>query len=296
MHDRPLDVMQPGRHVLAGVHIEPRYSSAAKGWRGIMLELFGGASDFTAIFENHGICVHLNGCVKMHQRFEGKVANTQMRRGNVIVSPAGAPKRFQYGDGGDILVVHIAPELFFRAAEEAGCGNPAGVELLHNFCTRDPQIEQLALQLRDEYLTEDLASRICAESLGNQLAVHLLRNYSTLAKGPQLLVNRLSARAHKRALDYIEANLANDLSIGEIASALSMSAGHFAHAFKNTTGIAPHRYVMERRIELAKSLLRETNLPVENIANLAGFSTHSHFCITFQKLAAETPSAYRRKQ
>jgi AraC family transcriptional regulator len=232
----------------------------------------------------------------MHQRFEGKVANTQMRRGNVIVSPAGAPKRFQYGDGGDILVVHIAPELFLRTAEEAGHGNPDGVELLHNFCTRDPKLERLALQLWDEYLTEDVASRICAESLGNQFAVHLLRNYSTLAKGPQLPLNRLSVRAHKRALDYIEANLANNLSIGEIAGALSMSRGQFAHAFSNTTGIAPHRYVMERRIELAKSLLRETNLPVENIANLAGFSTHSHFCATFQKLTAETPSAYRRKQ
>jgi AraC family transcriptional regulator len=295
MNDRPLDVMRPGRHVLAGTVSEPHFSSVAKGWRGVMLELFAGASDFTAIFENHGICVHLNGCVKMHQRFEGKVANTQMRRGNVVVSPAGVPKRFQYSDGGDILVVHIAQELFLRVAEEMKRGNPGDVELLHNFCTRDRQIERLALQLWDEFQTEDLASGICAESLGNQFAVHLLRNYSTLARHSQPSPNRLSVAAHKRALDYIESNLANDLTIGEIARALSMSAGHFAHAFKSTTGIAPHRYVMERRIELAKSLLRETDLPISNVATRVGFSTHSHFCVTFQKVTAETPSTFRRK-
>jgi AraC family transcriptional regulator len=137
---------------------------------------------------------------------------------------------------------------------------------------------------------------MCAESLGSQIAVHLLRRHSTLTRGSEPLRDRLSARAHKFAVDYIEAHLAHDLTIGAIAKALSMSAGHFAHAFKSTVGIAPHRYVTERRIELAKSLLRNTELPISSVAARVGFTTHSHFTVTFQRMTAESPSAFRRKE
>ena len=75
-----------------------------------------------------------------------------------------------------------------------------------------------------------------------------------------------------------------------------MSAGHFAHAFKSTTGIAPHRYVIERRLELAKSLLRQTQLPISAVAMRSGFTTQSHFSVTFQHVTAQTPSAFRRTQ
>jgi AraC family transcriptional regulator len=297
MTDSGLVMIHPGRHVLAGKHAEPSFSSAAKGWRGVMLELFTvGTSDFTGLFENHGIRVHLNGCVNLYQQFEGKAAHTQMRRGNIVVSPAGVPKKFQHKGGGDFLVVHVAPDLLRRLAADMNQVEPGRVELLHNFCTRDVQIERLAQQLWDEYRTEDLASGICVEALANQLGVHLLRHYSTLGKRSQPSPSRLSHKTLKRAIDYIEANLASDLTIREVARAVSLSAGHFAHAFKSTMNIAPHHYVIERRVELAKVLLRDTDLPIENVATLAGFSTHSHFCVTFQRLAGETPSAYRRKQ
>src|SRR5215471_5673874 len=93
-----------GRHVVAGRLAGPSASTAGKGWRGVMLELFpSGRSDFTAIFANHGIALYLNGCVDLYQRFEGKCARTTMRPGSVIVSPARAPKRFQYDKGGDCL-------------------------------------------------------------------------------------------------------------------------------------------------------------------------------------------------
>ncbi len=98
-------------------------------------------------------------------------------------------------------------------------------------------------------------------------------------------------------MDYVESNLASDLTLEEIARALAMSAGHFAPAFKNTTGVPPHRYVVERRIgKQAKLLLRESELPIGNLATLVGFSTHSHFCATFQKLVGESPRSFRRRE
>jgi AraC family transcriptional regulator len=287
----------PGRHLLAGHLSEPRLSSAAQGWRGIMLEVFpAGQCDFTGMFENHGITLYLNGCMDLYQRFEGKVSHTQMRRGNIIISPAEAPKTFQYQGDSDFLVVHIAPVLLLRLAEEMKGSHSGAVEVLNQFCVRDVQIESLARQLWHEYQTHDLASGICAESLASQFAVHVLRHYSNIGKTAQAPSSKLSAQALKRAVDYIEANLSNDLTVAELARALSMSAGHFAHAFKSTTGIAPHRYVIERRLELAKSLLRQTQLPISAVAMRSGFTTQSHFSVTFQNLTAQTPSAFRRTQ
>src|SRR5262249_38145692 len=147
-----------------------------------------------------------------------------------------------------------------------------------------------------EYKTDDLASGICAEALANQLAVHLLRNYSTQSvTALPIATSKLSPKALQRALDYIEANLSSDLTIAGIANVLSMSVSHFAHGFKSSTGVAPHFYVMERRIEQAKILLGTPGLSVANVAHLCGFSTHSHFSVTFQRLTGKTPTVFRRE-
>ena len=284
-----------GRRILAGDITEPRSSSAANGWRGVMLEFFKGPADFTAIFANHGIKVHLNGRVQLHQRFEGRVSNTEMRRGSITVSPAGIPKTIQHNGGGDFLVIHIAPGLLLQIADQAKSVNPGSLELVHNFCVRDRHIEALAHQLWDEFRTADLGSGICAEALAHQLCVRLLRKYSNFGRVAQPPPLTLSKKALSLATDYIEGNLASDLTIEEIARALSMSAGHFSHAFKGATGVAPHHYVIERRIEFAKTLLLETDLPIATIASRAGFSTHAHFCTTFRRLTAISPSVFRRK-
>jgi AraC family transcriptional regulator len=279
--------------MLAGRAGEPHGSSVGKGWRGIAVELFQ-ASDvaFTSVFDNHNLTVHLSGCDTWHQRFDGEMANTQMRRGNFTLSPAGVPKSFQHRAGGEFMVVHVAPELLRQVAEQAD-HSPGSVELLNVFCGRDPQIERLAHQLREEYQADDMASAICAESIGYQLAVHLLRHYST-ARTPSLQPSsKLTAAALRYAMDYIEANLASDLTLDEIARAVAMSTGHFSHAFRNSTGVPPHRYVVERRIETAKALLRDSDLPIGRVASSVGFSTLSHFCNMFKRAVGKSPRTFR---
>ena len=167
------------------------------------------------------------------------------------------------------------------------------MKIFNRFCTRDTGIQRLTRQLWNEYLTQDIASGISAEYIAIQFAVRLLRNYSTLAKSARQPSGNMSPRTLERAMEYIEANLGDDLTMQSIAAELSMSASHFAHSFKQTTGMAPHSHVMERRVEFAKSLLRETNIPSSNLLARVGFSTQSHFCVTFQRLTGQTPGSFR---
>ena len=207
--------------------------------------------------------------------------------------PGGCAEAFQHKGGGDFLVVHLAPALLRCIVDDSRSPGRSSFALRHEFCTRDEDMAKLCLAMLDEYRTQDFASGVNAEALANQLAVHLIRRYSSLRTSEPAVTSKLSASALRRAVDYIDANLANDLTIGDIADALSISATHFAHAFKGATGIPPHRYIMTQRIELAKRLLRDTRLPIASVAVQAGFSTHAHFCVLFQRMTGLRPSAYR---
>ena len=286
-----------GRDLLCGTIADPVRSSVSKGWRNVFLEFFAGSgADFTAVFANHGIRVQLSGCMDVYQRFAGKSLDSKMRRGDIVISPAGTPKTFRHrGGDGEFVVVHLAPSLLHSIAGEWSEGRISGIELANEFRTRDPKVERLVAALCDEYRADDVANGVYAEALANQLAVQLLRGYSKTAVAREAPADGLSRKALAKAVEYIEANLANDLTIEDVARALLMSAGRFAHAFRNSTGLAPHRYIVERRVELAKRLLRETSLPIANLATRAGFSTHAHFCATFHRVVGVTPSRYRHQ-
>jgi AraC family transcriptional regulator len=93
-------------------------------------------------------------------------------------------------------------------------------------------------------------------------------------------------------MELIETNLARDLALAELAAAAGMTLFHFAKAFRDTTGIAPHRYVTERRLLAARTLLHDPRLSVGAIATAVGF-THSSFTRLFKRHMGMTPTAFR---
>jgi len=106
----------------------------------------------------------------------------------------------------------------------------------------------------------------------------------------------LADRARSRftaATDYVEENLDRKIGLGELASLVALSVSQFAHAFKAEYGVSPYRYLIVRRIERAKTLLRTTDDTVASIAQSAGFTSQAHFSESFGKVVGVTPSAYR---
>ena len=75
-----------------------------------------------------------------------------------------------------------------------------------------------------------------------------------------------------------------------------LSVNHFARAFRQSTGLAPHAYLVQRRIERAERLLSRTDLPLSEIALAVGFADHSHFARHFRRLTGATPSVARWQQ
>ena len=99
----------------------------------------------------------------------------------------------------------------------------------------------------------------------------------------------------RRVTEYIEDNLTRDLTLAEIAGVARMSTHYFSRAFRNSTGIPPHRYVVDRRIAKAKTLLSGSDLPLVEVGLTVGFQNQSHFTTLFHKRTGITPKAYRSR-
>jgi transcriptional regulator GlxA family with amidase domain len=103
----------------------------------------------------------------------------------------------------------------------------------------------------------------------------------------------LPPRTLRRVREYIEAHLEDNISLQELAGMEGLSTSHFGRAFKQSEGVAPHRYLLQCRVRNASGLLADTELPLSEIAIASGFADQSHFCRQFSKLVGATPSTYR---
>ena len=157
----------------------------------------------------------------------------------------------------------------------------------------DPLVSQMALTIANEIDRLEVLDTILADALSTALAVRIVRHYvdpSALQLAPS---SGLSRERLQRVRDYIEAHLDDRLSLNDLAGVACLSPYHFSRSFKLALGVGPQRYVMERRLERAKTLMRRTNQPLAWIAQEAGFSDQSHLTSVFRREAGVTPGKFR---
>nr|WP_242038704.1 AraC family transcriptional regulator [Chroococcidiopsis sp. [FACHB-1243]] len=135
--------------------------------------------------------------------------------------------------------------------------------------------------------------QLYVESLTQVLVIHLLRHYSTFTQPITFEDRSLSPTRLQQAIEYIHTHLERDLSLIEIAQVINVSPTYFASLFKRATGISPHQYVVQQRVERAKLLLSKTDLAIADIALQVGFSNQSHLTRHFKRLTGVTPKQAR---
>jgi AraC-like DNA-binding protein len=128
--------------------------------------------------------------------------------------------------------------------------------------------------------------------LTSMLALELYRALGTNVPSDHCEEKRGPAR-FQVVLDFIEQHLDRDLTLAELAALADLSVPHFSHAFKATYGVPPYRYILQRRIERAKVLLRTADDTIASIAARVGFPSQSRLSRVFSKATGSTPSAYR---
>jgi AraC family transcriptional regulator len=111
---------------------------------------------------------------------------------------------------------------------------------------------------------------------------------------PRKTLGRLAPWQVNRVIAHIEANLAAPIQAKDLAALVSLSTSHFFRGFKASTGMTPFEYVAQRRVELARKLMRTTHDPLSHIAVQCGLCDQSHLCRLFRRLVGQSPHAWRR--
>jgi AraC family transcriptional regulator len=243
-------------------------------------------------------CSNRSASIKRVIDSDGRKDATELRPRNFGIVPSDRSSSWQLTGAPDIQLVYLRRGMVDEIAAEHFGFDTRTVELVPNLGFSDGLLEQLVLALlatarNDETTASD---GIYADHLVRMITMHMLRHYCSknganvrIAAPPDATAARLN---HVR--DMIEVELDQDLALDRLASEAGIAAHAFAAAFTKAYGVSPHRYVTSRRIERAKTLLRETDLPIARIAVDTGFASQSHLASTFRRNVGETPADYRR--
>lgn len=284
--ERPL---APPEHVLLSSHHD--------GWDSLVLEqhIRPAAAHAVPALNEHTLLLVLGQPVRMVQQRDGRHDNQLVGASDLLLTPAGMETTCRWDGTLNMVHLRIPQLLLTHVAIEANMAHPEHLELINQFCVRDPQLEQLVLALRSEVEAQDIGGRLAVESLSNLLAIQLLRNYSNLTWRESRPSEPVPALSVRRVTDYINDNLHADLALAELAAIALLSPYHFARTFKRAIGFSPHQYVLRQRVMRAKELLISTNQTVGEIALAVGFYDQGHLARHMRRLLGITPQLLKNR-
>jgi len=190
----------------------------------------------------------------------------------------------------DTLVLQVSQD-FFAEQARAALGEPA-LRLVARYAAFDPFIREVGNALQVELDHGRPPNAAYLEPLAGVIAVHLARHYSAAA--PNCAApSGLPSHKLKRVQAFIAEHIAETIHVDRLAAEAHMSPFHFARMFKHSTGQPPHLCIVMQRVRQAKALLRESDLPLIEVAAQSGFRTQGHFTGVFRRYTGYTPRAFR---
>ena len=156
----------------------------------------------------------------------------------------------------------------------------------------DGTVLAIASILQRVHLAGSTLSDLAASTLAHRLVGHLVTHYGDV-RPTHPPVGGLDRRTVDRVIEFVDAELSGVLTLDRLAAVAMLSPFHFARAFKVTTGLAPHRFVMARRVQRATALLRGSSAGVAEIAHAVGLSNVSHFRRVFRDHTGALPGQVR---
>jgi AraC family transcriptional regulator len=230
----------------------------------------------------------------------GPVETAVLSPRQFIITPAGLPAQFRVEGHPTILLIYVHQRVVDRMSVEALGVNPRSVELIPRLAAVDALLEDLALSVLDEIASHESSSVLYVDHLADTVALQLLSRHSTRGgncnNAPRdecLPSQRLPLSRLYRLRSYLETHLDEELTLEKLAMEAKMSTRHLLRAFTLHFGVPPHQYVLGRRIERVKELLRNSDQPLADIAAETGFCSQSHLCAAFKRSVGLSPSAYR---
>ena len=136
--------------------------------------------------------------------------------------------------------------------------------------------------------------RLFLDSVEQAIAVALINGHAVGRRPVQMHRGGLGSARLRKIEELVDAKMEDDLSLDEMAQSVELSTAHFARMFRKSTGETPHQFVLRRRIERAKAMLRDRATRVLDVAVACGFKTQQHFAQVFRDVCGVSPTEYRQ--
>ena len=163
--------------------------------------------------------------------------------------------------------------------------------MITRFCTEGGMPMEEAFTLSDEYIRR----MDCCTNIPEIIYVHHQMAMDFVCRMRQLHRNVASSKQVAQAIDYIYVHIMDRITVNELAAAISISPTHLSRIFKQETGISVSEYIRQRKIDMAKNLLRFSGYDYVEIAVMLSYSSQSHFIQHFRSQTGMTPKAYRKQ-
>lgn len=219
----------------------------------------------------------------------GKIQQENIKVGDVVIIPPNISHQVEWETPGAWIMLAIETKIFNRTLYETV--DPDSQEIIPYFAHSDLLVYQLGLKLKAEVESGGLESRLYADAVANLLSVHLLQNYATNKPQIKNYTDGLSPYKLEQVIEYINEHLDKSIGLTELARVVSMSPGYFSRLFKQSTGFAPHQYLIRCRVKRARKLLKQRQLTIAEVAYEVGFANQAHLNYHFKRLMGITPKA-----
>lgn len=233
----------------------------------------------------------------VHEWWEGgrQAPVTALGAGQTTVYDLRRDPRFRMNNPFHSIHFQLPRRLLDGLADESSARRIGDLEYSPGRGVDDPVLRHLALALRPAFAHPEQASHLFVDHVTLAVATHVAATYGRMSERRYHHSGGLSPWQHRRALALLDERLDGNLRIADLAKQCGLSGSYFTQAFKKSAGVTPHRWLMQRRIEKARELLRNPGMTPAEIALACGFANQSHFTRVFRAVVGCPPVEWRRR-
>jgi AraC family transcriptional regulator len=219
---------------------------------------------------------------------------SDMRAGETVFHDLRRQPRLMIDKPLDAVDVELSNAAMETLAEDASASWRGELDYVPGRAVTDPTILNLCRSVLPELEDLRASQSLLFDHVSRALATHVAEAYGGMRPNSMVRRGGLAAWQERRAKDLLTANLDGTVALADVAQECRLSVSHFSRAFRRSMGVAPHNWLLNRRVELAKDLMRDRDSSLSEIALRCGFADQSHFTRVFSRRAGVSPGAWRR--
>ena len=251
------------------------------------------------VMDHHLLVIHLSGPALNTVVIDNKKHSRAVPPGGVGFWPVGVPFGIELEKQIFTLHVYINSDVMADVGDALNARRTDPRWLRPLFAATDELLERLAIEAWNTAQARYSDSDLYADQIARAMAARLVWVCRKgLPDSPAIgrMGAGLSNSQLRRLEEYVDVNLDKELHLENLSGIVGLSVSHFSRQFKSTSGKTPHQFVLQRRLERAKRLLGNTNVPIAEVAIECGFSHQEHLTHTFKRQFSTTPAGFRRQK